>query len=150
MVEFPDHVYNNVFDGEIKKGTIVKTNLLCHDGIERPHYFITLSPDTNNDPLVFVISTTQLKFYNDHPFFNKEIVRIPVGQVECLTLESIIDCRKLTKIARNKLQESYRQGLLIFCGIMPAEIMAQIETIVKESRFIPNNDKKLILGDNFQ
>ena len=149
MIEFPKDVYNNVFDGEIKRGTVVKTGLICHDGVERPHFYITVSYYTDSDPLVFVVSTSSLDFYNLHPEFNKDIIRVSANEIAFFPVDTIIDCRKIFKIAKEKLKSSYYDNTLRFSGELPNDYLRKIDKIIKQTRFIPKNDKRLILGNDF-
>lgn len=94
MVDLPRNIIDNNFNEKLKKGTIVLTKFLCHDGVERPHYHIILNHNNTDQNLLYVISTSQLDFYNRNPTFNKDIVRVSPGQVSYLPKESIFDCRQ--------------------------------------------------------
>lgn len=146
MIDIPGEVYDDVFEVEIKRGTIVKALLLCHDGSKELHYYVTISYCAENDPLVFVVCTSKLTFYNKHPRFNSDILRIPAGKIACLPLDTIIDCRIVKELSREKLKKNYREGILTFAGKLPAEDLCKIDDIIRKSRFISPKDKDLILG----
>jgi len=150
MIDIPGEVYDDVFEVEIKRGTIVKTPLLCHDGSKEPHYHVTISYCAESDPLVFVVCTSNLTFYNKYPYFNSDILRIPAGKIDCLPLNTIVDCRKIRELSREKLKKNYREGILNFSGELPTEDLCKIDDIIRKSRFISPKDKELILGQNYR
>ena len=149
MIDVPKEVSNDVFDKEIKRGSILKTLFLCHDGREKPKYYIIVSSSKEADPLIFVISTSQLDFYNRNPRFNTEILRISVGLIDCFSLDTIIDCTRVYRMPRWKLKKNYQENILRFCGELSTGYLSQIDNIIKKSRLISNRNKKLILGTDY-
>jgi hypothetical protein len=53
MIDLPKDLSDSAFEAEIKRGQVIKTGLICHDGVERPHFYITISCSTDHDPLIF-------------------------------------------------------------------------------------------------
>ncbi len=147
MIKVPAEFTNPVFDQNLKRGSIIKTLLMCPDGKHRPHYFITLSKLIEKDPLVFVIATSKVEFYDKNPHFNTDIIRFAAKELSYFPLDTVIDCRKITKIPKEKLKQHFQDKSLEFIGDMPTEHMTVIDTIVRRSRHIPLNDKLLILGE---
>lgn len=148
MIDFPENLSNAAFDGMLKKGSVLQTQFLCYDGIPRPHYHIILNFDNCDDDLVYIISTSQLEFYNNNPGFNSDIVRIPENQLPFLQKESILNCRQVFSINKTIFKKRYSDGTLEFVGAMPMDILNSIDTIIKQSRFISPRIKRKILGSN--
>lgn len=147
MIKVPSRLSNPLFDENLKRGSVIRTLLACPDGAQRPHYFITLSKLIEKDPLVFVIATSKIEFYNRNPHFNTDIIRFVANELSYFTRDTVIDCRKITKVPKEKLRQHFQDNSLEFIGDMPTEYMTEIDTIVRRSRHIPLNDKLLILGD---
>lgn len=147
MIKIPAGFSNPIFDQNLKRGSIIRTLLTCEDGAQRPHYFITLSKLIEKDPLVFVIATSKIEFYNRNPHFNTDIIRLAASTISSFHRDTVIDCRKITKVPKEKLKQHFQDNSLEFIGDMPAEYMIEIDTIVRRSRHIPLNDKLLILGE---
>lgn len=145
-MKVPSSLSDPLFDQNLKRGSIIKTLLTCSDGAQRPHYFITLSKLIEVDPLVFVIATSRIGFYDKNPHFNTDIVRLVANELSHFVRDTVIDCRKITKVSKEKLKQHFQDNSLEFIGDMPAKHMAEIDAIVRRSRHIPLNDKILILG----
>jgi hypothetical protein len=147
MIKIPAEFSNPLFDQNLKRGSIIRTLLTCHDGSQRPHYFITLSKLIERDPLVFVIATSKVGFYDRNPHFNTDIIRLAAKTLSCFPVDTVIDCRKIEKVPKEKLKQHFNDNSLEFIGDLPMDYMTEIDTIVRRSRHIPLNDKLLILGD---
>ena len=146
MIDIPDNVHNGVFNKEFKRGSVIKTKCRFQDGTERFKYFITLNSDVMQGTAVFVLTTSQTKFYNKHPYFNKDIVRLPAKKIKVFSKETIIDCREIYKLSKQVLKKNFSDGTLKFVGVLPADILQNIDSIISQSFFISPHDKKLILG----
>ena len=143
MVDLPESLSNAAFDGIF---SVLRTQFLCHDGILRPHYHIILNFNSLDDDLVYIISTSQLQFYNNNPNFNLDIVRITKDKVSFLPKESILNCRQVFSISRPIFKKRYSEGTLVFVGEMPQDILNRIDIIIKQSRFVSPRIKRKILG----
>lgn len=148
MVNLPEDLNNAAFDGMLKKGSVLQTQFVCHDEIPRSHYHIILNFDTCDNDLVYIISTSQLEFYNNNPGFNSDIVRISKNQVPFLSKESILNCRQVFSINRSIFKKRYSDGTLEFVGEISVDIINSIDAIIKQSRFISPRIKREILGQN--
>ena len=148
VIDFPKNAYNGVFDKELKRGSVIKTLFRCHDGKDRFKHFIILNNDLSQDPIVFILTTSQLEFYDKHPHFNKDIVRVDSAAVNFFPKETIISCRDVYKIQKDILKKNFQSNSLKFVGELPETILQEIDTIIKRSFLVSNNDKKLVLGED--
>jgi len=145
VINFPKEICDAVFDGSLAKGTIVKTMLKCEDGKEKPHYFVVVSKNAAADPKLLVVATSKTDFYDKYPYYNRDIIRINANEFPPFELNTVVDCRRLHNYSNNKLKEYFRDGDLHFAGNLPSDKLKQIDTIVKQSAFIPLKGKKQVL-----
>ena len=145
MVDIPEELCNNTFDEILKKGSVLKTKFLCHDGELKTHYHIILNFDHTEENLLYVISTSQLNFYDNNPRFNNDIVRISANKLDFLPKESILDCRRVRSVERDIFKKRYSNNILEFVGVMPSDILQQIDNAILRTRFVPRNTKRRIL-----
>lgn len=146
MVKLPAAISDPHFDQQFKRGIVVKTPVRFKDGREKHKYLVILNYDVSKDPILFVLTTSQLEFYNKNPHFNKDIIRIRAGSISFFSKETIINCREIHRIARDKLKESFRDNILQIEGELPQEMLNDVDKIIEKSFFISTADKELILG----
>ncbi len=150
MIELPDNAYDNIFDNEVKKGCIVSTKIRFPNGDERYKYCVTVSYSSGNNPLVFVLSTSQTDFYDKHPNFNQDVMRFSEKELSCFPKETIINCRELFPVEREKLKRNFQNGILKFIGYLPEHYVEKIDAIIAKSHLLSLKEKRRVLGDNFQ
>lgn len=146
MIKLPTNLTDSLFDQNFERGSVVKTLFFCKDGKEKPKFFIILNKDISNESILFVLTTTQLDFYDRNPHFNTEIIRILPGTFKFFPKETIINCREVFKITKDKLKENFRNNILNIPGKLPQDMLDNIDKIIEKSFFIPPTYKELILG----
>lgn len=147
MIKLPTSISDSHFDQQFKRGIVIKTPVRFKDGRERYKYIIVLNHDISKDPIVFVFTTSQLEFYDKNPHFNKDIIRIKAGLINFFSKETIINCREIHKITKDKLKENFSNNILNIEGELPAQMLVDIDKIIEKSFFISSIDKELILGN---
>jgi|GEM_PF-2008778 len=148
MIKLPDEICDSTFEGNLRRGCVIRTLLKCYDGKDRPHYFVTLTNSPNQSTQVFVVATSRIDFYEKNPFFNRDILRISANQLSFFPKDTIIDCRKIHVFDRSMLKERFRDNDLQFTGVLPDTYLTQLINIVNKSRLISKKDRLLILGDS--
>ena len=146
MVKLPAAISDPHFDKQFKRGIIVKTPVRFKDGRKKYKYLIILNHDVSKDPVLFVLTTSQLEFYDKNPHFNKDIVKIKAGSISFFSKETIINCREIHRITRDKLKENFRNNILQVEGELSQEMLNDVDKIIENSFFISPADKELILG----
>ena len=149
MIDFPNDVCDNTFDNEIKKGCVLRTTIRFADGCERNKYCVTVSYSSKDDPLVFVLTTTKTDFYDAHPEFNRDIIRLPANKLPLFPKDTIINCRELHTLDKSRLKKSYQNSGLTFIGHLPEDCISKIDDIVKSSCLLSLNQKRCVLGRDF-
>ena len=146
MVDLPVGLSDNLFDSLIKRGAIIRTKYKFESGEERYKYFIAISRDLTNDPLIFIIMTSKIDFYHKNPIFNNDIVGIQGKSLPSFPVDTVLDCRQIFPLSRQTLKENFRKQVLEFCSELPNDLIQRIDGIVKASKHISPKYKKLILG----
>lgn len=146
MIDVPESISDDIFDKELKRGTVIRTQYQFHDGSKRNKYLIVLNHNVSGPTIIFVFTTSRTEFYKKYPQFNPDILTLPTGTIPFFVKETIIDCRQVHKLSRDQLKRNFQGGLLQFVGELAFNYLAQIDQIVQGSRFISSNDKKYILG----
>ena len=146
MVIIPPKICSNVFNNEFKQSSVIKTKIRFSSGIEKEKYLVIVNKNPQNDPMLYFVATSKLDFYNKHPGYNKDIIRLPAGKIEVFPKETIIDCRSVEKGSRAIFESNFQRGTLVFAGELPGQIMSDIEKLVEQSFFIAKQDKEIILG----
>lgn len=146
MIKLPANITDPVFDQHFERGAVVKTLFRCKDGKEKYKYFIILNKDISKGPIVFILTTSQLDFYNKNPHFNSDIIRVLPGTVSFFPKETIINCREVFKITREKLKDNFGNNILQIEGKLPQNILDNIDKVIEKSFLVSLNDKELILG----
>ncbi|MFH0797015.1 MAG: hypothetical protein V2A65_08185 [Candidatus Omnitrophota bacterium] len=143
MINIPNEIYKKVTELRIKKGSVIKTSL---KEIAKPHFYILVSHSAKDNPLLFVIATSKIDFYDRHPEFNKDILRIGAKELSVFCKPTIIKCRELKRISREDLLRNFLDKKLHFEEDLPPEYISKIDDIIRRSRLISNEDKELVLG----
>ena len=148
MVDLPMGLSDNLFDGSIKRGAIIRTKYKFESGKESYKFFIAISRNLKSDPLIFIITTSKIDFYHKNPVFNNDIVGIQGKSLPSFPIDTVLDCRQIYPLSRQTLKENFYKQILEFCGELPADLIQRIDEIVKGSKHISIKHKKFILGDD--
>ena len=147
MIDVPADISDNIFDRELKRGTVIRTQYQFPDGSTRNKYLIVLNHNISGPTIIFVFTTSRTEFYKKYPQFNPDILTLPVGAVSFFIKETVIDCRQVHKLSRDQLKRNFQEGLLQFAGELSANHLTRVDQIIRKSRFISSDDKKHILGE---
>lgn len=148
MIDVPASISDNIFERELKRGTVIRTQYRFPDGSTRNKYLIVLNRNVGGPTIIFVLTTSQMEFYKKYPQFNPDILVLSAGTVSFFAKETVIDCRQVHKLSRDQLKRNFQGGLLQFAGVLPFEHLTGLDRIIRRSRFISSDDKKHILGES--
>ena len=94
-MDIPDGVYDAFFEKyPIKKGTIIRTEYRFINNIVRQKFFIVVNKSPHEDPLVCIITTSQIDFYIKNPQFNCDTLTIAPNLISCFDKVTVVDCRQ--------------------------------------------------------
>ena len=143
-MEVPSQAADHIFEAELVRGSVLRTEMQFPNGMKKPKYIIVLNKIPADSTTLLFLTTSQVDFYDRHP--KVDHIRIQANSLPCFPKETIIDCREVWPMDRVILKKRYQQGTLKFDAVLPAAHMEQIDRLVASSRFISLRYKKLILG----
>ena len=148
MIVLPDEILLKRIDSELKRGKILRTELILHTGscFKR---LILLNKDFSEDNLFFIFSTTNVGWFKNYSQFTGvkgNFIIIPKGMTKDNPNEDIvIDCRRVHSLKKEKLLENHKNNKLHFLGEIPTGIMGAIDNIISISKLISPKIKKHII-----
>jgi len=149
MIDVPKNAYNQVIESGITRGCVIRTLYQFGEEDRKFKYFVSIGNTPSNDPLFFVITTSKPAFFDKHPQYEQDIVRIPKGVFDFFPEETILDCKRVFRHTKDALKESFENKDLKFCGYLTDDYVSKIDEIIKKSRHIPLKDKKCIFDRGF-
>lgn len=148
MIELPKSLLSKRFDTELTRGRILRTSFVFQN---EQHYkrLVLLNNNFQMDDIYFVFTTTKTSWYKMHSdidWIRKHFIYVPKG-ITAFNIDEdmIIDCRKVNHIKKNKLLENWVVKKLDFIGMLPQDLMNNIEQLFKESKLISSKIKQHIL-----
>ena len=79
MIDVPAGISDDIFDRELKRGTVIRTQYQFPDGTKRNKYLIVLNHSIRGPTIIFVFTTSQTEFYKKHPDFNQDVLTVSAG-----------------------------------------------------------------------
>ena len=144
-MEIPPDTSHKIFEKEFKRGVVLSTVMRFRDGQSKKKYLIVINNQPSDSETLYFLTTSKVDFFFKHPHI-LDRVKIEANALPFFPLLTIIDCRQVYYISREELKTKFQKGILIFEGILPVVVMAQIDQIVAQSRLISPRDRILILG----
>ncbi|MBF0388250.1 MAG: hypothetical protein HQL20_10460 [Candidatus Omnitrophica bacterium] len=145
-MDIPESISNSAVDNhQIKKGTIIKLKYRFSSGNDRFKFFVVLNKISRPDPLVCVITTSQISFYLKNAQFNADVLTIAPNAVPCFVKDTVVDCRQIYRLSMVSIRDSFSKGDMTFEGDLPETLVEKIDAVIRGSRLISPLDKKQIL-----
>lgn len=139
MIDLPKDALRSPLASQLIRGNVLRTKIIFPQG-PRFKRLILLNNNFSEDDIYYIYTTSQIdiyKKYKNHPAFKDNFIYLQKGQTRFNSNEDmIINCREVYNIEKEKLLENYKDKILNFLGIMPKEIMTEIDTIISVSRLI--------------
>ena len=140
------------FDAVVRRGVI----LLWHQyaelddprlvGHTKAKYFIVLSSSPHDDPIVYLLTTSQKARHAGHPA-PQDLLHIAAGAYDCFQLETLVDAGTAgeREVGREQLEALYDSGGVVYKGCLTeqhyATLVAKIANSARASRKV-----KRVLG----
>jgi hypothetical protein len=148
VIDFPAGILKKQLDKYFVRGAILRTEIEF-PGVERFKRLYLLNRDFQSDPILYVLSTSQLGFFRRHqkePSVTENCIFLDAGRTSSNKSEPcVIDLRRVSEIDKEKLLEKFRTGKLAYLGKLPEDIISEIDEKIRASRLIDPFTKKRIL-----
>ena len=125
-----------------KRGALIKLTLQLAEG-RREKFCVVVNVDHALDPVLLILSTTKLEWYNNHPTATG-FVRIQQGTISSLTRESVISCRELYRVPRKSISDGYAGKTVEYCEQVPPEVLALLDSSLAAAVTLSPNEKALV------
>lgn len=113
------------FDSVVRRGVILlwKRYAELDDPVLAGHskakFIIILSASPHDDPVVYILTTSQKPKHISHPA-PVDLLHLPVGSYECFALDTLIDCGTAgeREVGLPELQALYDAGEVVYKGVL--------------------------------
>lgn len=108
-------------------------------GQTKPKYVVMLSGSALDDPLVYILTTSEKARHAEHPF-PKDLVLIPAGTYAFFPVNTLIDAGEAgqLEVGRDEFVALYSNGAVVYQGALSdadtAALVAKIMACVRVSR----------------
>jgi len=130
-----------------RRGALIKLTIEFDDGTTREKYGIAVNVDEAGDPVLLILTTTNLRWYDEHPDA-VGFVRAPAGTIQSLPRDSVINCRTLHQISREKIAQDYQSQLVTYCEQLPAAVLSEIDSALADTAMLSPADKAKVVPNH--
>ncbi len=134
-----------VFDQQFKRGIVIYTDYLCHDGTLQPKLLIPVSLDCEAGTVYCLRCTSKLDRYQFEPFASQAFLVDPSCPV--FDEPTAIIFASPEPYEREDLKARFVDERFRFIDTLPEDLMSEIDTKMGSCRLISPRLKGLILPD---
>lgn len=117
-------------------------------GLTKPKFIVVLSGSPQDDPLIYVLTTSAKAKHTQHPF-PEDLHHLPAGTYDCFTTDTLIDAGDAgqLEVGRDEFVKLYETNEVIYQGCLSdADIKALIDRIVASKR-VARRVKHILRGE---
>jgi hypothetical protein len=130
MVDLP-------FDAICIKGAVfLWKDYRFSDGVEKNKFVVILSKNNSIDPVLLILTTSQLENYKRIRRLHLETYIIPTGEYDWFPKDTLLDFSKIIEHKKEELLAAYSVGALKYCGILKDKHIEEINALVYKSEII--------------
>ena len=148
MNNLPESILLKQLNAQLVRGNVLRTRIFFPRG-PRFKRLILLNNNFSEDDIYYVHTTSKVDIYKrnkNHLAFKDNFIYLLKGQTPFNSNEDmVIDCREVRSIKKEKLLENYKNKMLNFLGIMPNEIMTDVDSIIVASILISREIKSHVI-----
>lgn len=117
-------------------------------GKTKPKFIVILSGSPQDDPLIYILTTSEKDKHDTHPF-PEDLHRVHAGAYECFDVETVIDVGEAGQldVGRDEFVALYEKGELIYKGVLSDSDVSQLLTKIVSSRRVARRVKQLLTGE---
>jgi hypothetical protein len=127
-----------------RRGVLIKLTMDFKERGAREKYAVVVSADGAADPLLLVLTTSNTKWYDEHPDA-PGFVRLPAGRVKSLPKATVVNCRDLHRLPRDVVSQRYQGNVLEYCELLSADVLAEVDVALAGAITLSPSDKALVL-----
>lgn len=139
MVDLP-------FDVVCIKGTVfLWKDYRFPDGEEKDKFIIILSKDNSIEPVLLILTTSQIENYKRIQRLHLETYTVRAGEYGWFPKDTLLDFSKIIEHKKEELSSAYQAGKLQYCGILKDNHLKEIDELVYNSMIIEEHKIKRIV-----
>jgi hypothetical protein len=125
------------FDAVCIKGAVfLWKDYRFSDGEEKDKFIVILSKDNSIDPVLIILTTSQIQNYKKIRRLHLETYTITQGNYAWFFKDTLIDFSRIIEHKKEELAVAYRNGRLHYRGILKTEHLQEINELVYNSEII--------------
>jgi len=140
MVVIPNPILLRAFNKALIRGNVIRTRNLTGLPSDLFKRIILLNKDFNDSQIYYCLTTSKTGWYTDYWHWD----RVSKNCIYCLmgetsnnpTRDMVIDLREVYEIDKKILFDNFKNKILSFLKPFSADIMNQIDDIIKDSKLI--------------
>lgn len=142
------------FDSVVRRGVILlwKRYAELDDpalaGQSKAKFLIVLSASSHDDPIVYILTTSQKPKHVAHPA-PQDLLHLPPGVYDCFAVDTLVDCGTAgeREVGLPELQALYNAGEVVYRGVLnDPDCAALMQKIAGSSRATRRVKRILGLG----
>jgi hypothetical protein len=144
MVEIPEEKLKQLFRGFLKRGAIfwVQQYAPLETGPADKFVIVLNREFTEGRDIHHVLATSKTEKLP----FPSFAVLIPAGTLGCFPRDTAIQCREVKSLYYEEFEAKYLTGTLKIKDVLPAEILAKVDAILKTSPYLAPRIAREILA----
>jgi hypothetical protein len=117
-------------------------------GQTKPKYIVIRSGSPQDDPIVYILTTSQKEKHAVHPAPG-DLFHISPGSYDCFSVDTLIDAGTAgeLEVGRNEFVALYESDALVYEGTLSDADLAALLAKIKMSRRVSRRTKLLITGE---
>jgi len=139
------------FDSVVRRGVILlwKRYAELDDpalaGQSKAKFLIIISASPHDDPIVYILTTSQKPKHIAHPAPG-DLLHLPPGAYDCFDLDTLIDCGTAgeREVGLQELQALYEAGEVVYRGVLTADHCAVLMQKIAASRRATRRVKRIL------
>lgn len=130
-----------------KRGALLRLTMDFGERGSREKYAVVVNVDIAADPVLLVLMTSQLGWYDDHPMA-PGFVRLKARSVQTLVKETIVNCRELHAVPHSLISERYAGKTLEYCEQVPAQVLLEINAALAAAPTLSARERASVVPVN--
>lgn len=116
-------------------------------GQTKPKYIVILSGSPLDDPIIYILTTSEKERQSTHPFPD-DLQHIQAGAYECFDRHTVIDAGDAGQldVGRDEFVELYESGSLIYKGVLSDPDLTELVSKIVASKRVSRRVKQLLTG----
>lgn len=106
------------------------------DGEEKDKFIVILSKDNSLDPVLLILTTSQIENYKRIQRLYLETFTIRKGDYNWFNKDTLLDFSKIAEHKKEELSAAFKAGKLRYCGALNNKHLKEINDIVYKSEII--------------